>query len=53
MRKTKLPEQFFFEMAARASDRMMEYLPSEQELIRQLSFSPEFEAKMDQFFAEP
>jgi len=46
-------EQFFYELAARASDRMMEELPSEEELSRRLAFSPAFERNMEQFFAEP
>ena len=46
-------EQFFYELAARASDRMMEALPSEEELSRRLTFSPAFERRMEQFLAEP
>jgi len=48
-----LPEEFFYELAARVSDRMMEELPSEEELSRQLSFSPGFERRMELLLANP
>jgi len=48
-----LPEEFFYELAARASDRMMEELPSEEELAQRLSFTPAFERRMELFLANP
>ena len=46
-------DEFFRDLAVRASDRMMEELPSEEELSRQLSFSPAFERKMELLLANP
>jgi len=43
----KLPEEFFRDLAARASERMMKELPSEEELSRLLTFSPAFVRKME------
>ena len=48
-----LTEEFFYDLAARASDRMMEELPSEEELSKQLSFSPAFERRMERLLANP
>jgi len=53
MRDNVFPEEFFYDLAAKASDRMMEELPSEEELSRQLSFSPAFERRMELLFANP
>jgi len=53
MRENMLPEEFFYDLAARASDRMMEELPSEEELSRKLTFSPAFERRMELFLANP
>jgi len=51
--KQEFPEEFFREVAKQASDRMMAELPSEEELAQQLSFSPEFEQRMQETFANP
>jgi len=48
-----LPEEFFYDLAARASDRMMEELPSEEELSQRLTFTPAFEQRMELFFTSP
>ena len=48
-----LPEEFFYDLAARTSDRMMEELPSEEDLSRQLTFTPAFERRMEFFFTNP
>ena len=53
MAEKVLTEEFFYDLAARASDRMMEELPSEEELSRQLSFSPAFEYRMERLLANP
>ena len=53
MPENVLPEEFFYDLAARASDRMMEELPSEEELSKQLSFSPAFEQRMERLLANP
>jgi len=53
MPENVLPEEFFYDLAARASDRMMEELPSEEELSRTLRFSPGFERRMERFLANP
>jgi len=53
MRDNVLPEEFFYDLAAKASDRMMEELPSEEELSQRLSFSPAFERRMELLFANP
>jgi hypothetical protein len=43
-----IPEDFWHEIAGRASDQMMDSLPGEEELARQYSFSPGFEGKLAQ-----
>jgi len=53
MLKNMLPEEFFYDLAARASDCMMDELPSEEELSRKLTFTPAFERRMELFFANP
>ncbi|MCL2299069.1 MAG: DUF4367 domain-containing protein [Firmicutes bacterium] len=53
MPENVLPEEFFYDLAARASDRMMEELPSEEELSKRLSFSPGFEYRMERLLANP
>jgi len=51
--KEQLPEEFFREVAKQSSDRMMAELPSEEYLAQQLSFSPGFEQRMQELFANP
>jgi len=53
MRKDVFPEEFFYDLAKRASDRMLAELPSEEELSKQLSISPECEQKIELMFANP
>ena len=53
MPESVCPEEFFYDLAARASDRMMEELPSEEELSRKLTFSPAFEHRMERLLANP
>jgi len=47
MPENKLSEAFFYELAARVSDRMMRELPEEKMLPRMIVFSPEFEYRMN------
>ena len=53
MHDDALSEKFFYDLAARATERMMEELPSEEELSHKLSFTPAFERRMELFFANP
>ena len=53
MHDSVLTEEFYRDLAARVSERMMKELPKEDELSRQLSFTPSFERKMELLFANP
>jgi hypothetical protein len=53
MHDDALPEKLFYDLAAQATERMMEELPSEEELSHKLSFTPAFERRMEKLFANP